>query len=363
MKLWWPAALIIAGVVMGVLTHAQLSHLFSETMFGIFLPALIFEAAWGLNIAAVLKSWKAIGLLILPGVPLTALLVGLVVHELGGLALVSSFLLGAILSATDPIAVVAIFRRLDVPGRLVAIVEGEALFNDAVAVLVYQAVLAAIVSGATLHALPVVLRDALLGVVAALLIGFVVGAIGAVCLRMRVPLWVAKVATLIAAYGSYMLADRLGGSGIFAVIACGVAMRALERKEIGAHAAGEIERFWHVLSNVANAFLFFLIGTAVDAGTLPLLWRVGLAALVGVGAARLVLAYGVLGLLPRMQRSWKTVVRLAGIRGPLSLALALALPVGLPFRDALVSATFVVVVAGLVAGFLTLEGRVDRALS
>ncbi|HEY5348575.1 MAG TPA: cation:proton antiporter, partial [Candidatus Lustribacter sp.] len=112
MKLWHIAALIAAGLIVGEARPGYLAELFRSATLYVFLPALIFEAAWQLDLRLMRRSWQPIVLLAVPGVVVTAALIALIVHGLGGVALGSALVLGAILSATDPVAVTAIFRRL-----------------------------------------------------------------------------------------------------------------------------------------------------------------------------------------------------------------------------------------------------------
>ena len=215
MKLWHIAALLIAGIAVGIAFPGRLTTIFGAATLYVFLPALIFEAAWHLDFQLVRANWKPIALLAVPGVALTAGIVATCVHYVGALAWGPALLLGAILSATDPVAVVAIFRRLPVPRPLATIVESEALLNDAIAVVLYRAIIAALVVSAGAAGISHSASQALAGVG----IGIAIGA----------P--VQTAATLAGAYGCYLLADSFGWSGIFAVLAFGVVLRELSGTE------------------------------------------------------------------------------------------------------------------------------------
>jgi len=360
MKVWHIAALVGLGLAFDAWRPGQLGGLFQFATLTVFLPALIFEAAWSLDLPTMRRAWKPIVLLAVPGVALTAAIVAAGAHVLGGLALPVALLLGAILSATDPIAVVAIFRRLSVPKELATIVESESLLNDAVAVVVYRAVAATVVAALSTSATFGVAGQAALGSVLGLLLGIGVGLIAIQALRLRGNVAVHTVATLVAAYGSYALAEHYGWSGIFAVIACGITMGEYERRHDGVATADGVEHLWSWLSTIANAALFFLIGASVAFPDIAHEWRPILATLAAVALARVALAYGLLSIAPPMLRSWKTVVRLAGVRGALALALALALPATLPDRIIAIDATFAVVVLSIIIGALTTERRIDR---
>lgn len=366
MKVWHIGVLVALGLLFDLRSPGALGGTFRYATLTLFLPALIFEAAWNLDLPTMRRVWKPIVLLAIPGVALTAAIVAAGAHFVGGVTLPLALLLGAILSATDPVAVVAIFRRLRVPKELATIVESESLLNDAVAVVVYRAILSVVVataaaaSGATAAGTAAVAGFALVGSLLGIAVGVAVGIVAAQALRLHGNLVVHTLATLIAAYGSYALAERFDWSGIFAVVACGIAMRESGRRDDDVKTAHGVERVWSWLATAANAVLFFLIGAAVAIPDLKHDWRALAATLAAVLVARVALAYGLLALAPGMIRTWKTVVRLAGVRGALSLALALAIPYGLHGRALTVDATFVVVVATLLLGTFTIRSRIDR---
>ena len=361
MRLWHISALLVAGVTIGALFPGRLTGLFGQATLYVFLPALMFEGAWHLDARLMRGSWRAIALLALPGVAVTAAIVALFVHYFAGFAWVPACALGAILCATDPVAVIAIFRRLPVPRRLATIVESEALFNDAVAVVLYRAVLAASLllpgGGGPVRAA----FNALTGVAFGILLGAALAYVASFVLRKRIDTSVQCLATLVGAYGGYFLAERAGWSGIFAVVAFGIALRELERTQLPVRSAQGVESFWAGIATSANFVLFFLLGAALDFTRLAAGAPVAGITLAAVLLARIVLAYGLLHFVrSQVRRVWQTVVRMAGIRGALSLALALAMPAAAGQRGAIIDATFAVVLVTLLAGSLTLDKRIQR---
>jgi CPA1 family monovalent cation:H+ antiporter len=270
-----------------------------------------------------------------------------------------ALLTGAILSATDPLAVVAVFRRLPVPRTLATIVECESLFNDAVAVVLYRAMLVAVAAGAVSA-----------GSIAVVTLQTVAGALGGIALGIALAFVVARAlhgrsaavqiaATMICAYGAYFAADYAHLSGIFATIAAGVAVRFFERSWITLEIAGDVNRFWDVAALVANVVVFFMAGAALEIGRLSQAPVFTIATLAGVAVARA--AVGGLLIMWPYPREWVDVVRVAGMRGALCLALALALPAAFPNREAIVDATFAVVLATLIVSSLALDSVVRRA--
>ncbi|HEX8806932.1 MAG TPA: cation:proton antiporter [Candidatus Aquilonibacter sp.] len=358
MKLWQIALLVLAGIGYDLIEPGRLTYAFGHATLYVLLPALLFEAAWNLRYRAILRSWPAILTLAVPGVVLTAILIA------GALAVVQvplrvGLLTGAILAATDPIGVVAAFRRVRVPLLLRTIVECESLFNDAVAVALYRAVLVAVLANSLdfgdVARISVV---AVAGALGGIAIGVAVAYLIAAALRYLSNDTVQIAATLFCAYATYFAADRLHCSGIFATIASGIALRWFERKWISLRVAEDVDRFWDVGALVANALVFFLVGAALDIGIVVRDPVFVVATLAGVLLARV----GLSSLLLPMgyPREWLDVIRVAGMRGALSLALAIALPAAVPQRDAIIAATFAVALATLVSSTFTVPATVAR---
>jgi len=360
LKLWHIVVLVLAGVAYGEFEPGLLTYAFGHATLYILLPALLFEAAWNLRFRAMARAWPAIATLAFPGVLLTALLIA------GALAVVhvplrTGLLAGAILSATDPIAVVAVFRRLRVPVLLRTIVECESLFNDAVAVALYRAVLVAVLAG-TLDASGLV-RISLVasaGVAGGIAIGVGTAFVAAMLLRNRDGVGLQIAATAVCAYATYFTAERLECSGIFATIACGIALRWFERRWISLRVAEDVDHAWDIGVLVANALVFFLVGAALDVAIVVRDPAFVIAALAGVLVAR----FAVAGLLlpAGYPREWLDVVRVAGMRGALSLALALALPAAVPQRETIIAATFAVALATIISSTFTVPPVVARTV-
>jgi CPA1 family monovalent cation:H+ antiporter len=359
MKLWQILAVVGVGIAFGLIEPGRFTYALGHATLYVFLPPLLFEAAWNLNYKAIVRQWPAIATLAGPGVLLTALFVA------GALAIVRvpfgpALLAGAILSATDPIAVVAVFRRIRVPKTLATIVECESLFNDAVAVVLYRIVLAALALGAldggTIGR--VVLQSAA-GALGGVALGVAIALVAARALRHRDNVALQIVSTSVVAYGAYFAADALSLSGIFATIAGGIALRYYERRWITLSIADDVNRFWDLAALAANVLVFFLVGAALEIGELAREPVFVIAALVAIAVSRVVVA-GLL--LPGgYPREWLDVIRVAGMRGALSLALALALPPAVAYRQAIIDATFAVALATLAASSLTVTRIVRRA--
>jgi len=359
LKLWHIGALVALGLLIGELEPGRFGRLFAFATFYVFLPAIIFEAAWQLDLRVMRRGWRAIVLLAVPGVAITAALIALTTHFAAGVPLGTALVLGAVLSATDPVAVTAIFRRLHVPELLSTIVESESLLNDAIAVVLYRSVLAIVTAAVvTTTTIGTAAFQGLLGALLGILVGICIGFTASFALRRHVPISVQIPVTFAAAYGAYAFCDRFDWSGIFATIACAITMRELERRNVTVEMTKGVEKAWGIAANTSNAVLFFLIGASVEIGHLWHLRAVLLWTLLAVVAARVLLAYGLLQLAPPMVRSWMTVVRLAGVRGAVSLALALSVPAAVANTETVTEATFAVVIVTILLGSLTYGKRI-----
>jgi CPA1 family monovalent cation:H+ antiporter len=358
-KLWQIIVIVGLGIGYGLIQPGRLAYAFGHATLYVFLPVLLFEAAWNLNYRAIVRQWTAIATLAGPGVLLTAAIVAGAL-SIARVPLGPAFLTGAILSATDPIAVVAVFRRLKVPKTLVTIVECESLFNDAVAVALYRGVLVTLALGTfSAGAIGLVAFDTLAGAVGGAALGVGLAFAIARALRGSRDVRVQIIATILGAYGAYFAAEYLALSGIFATIAFGIALRYFERAWITLQIAEDVNRFWDVGALLANVLVFFLVGAALQIGRVAREPAFVVACIAAIAVARVVVA-GMLLAWP-YPREWIGVVRAAGMRGGLSLALALAIPPTIPYREAIVDSTFAVALATLVASSLTLVPIVQRA--
>jgi CPA1 family monovalent cation:H+ antiporter len=358
----YPVVLAAAGVVIGLLPGGQLGHVGADVILLAFVPGLVFEAALTLDLPELRRRLLPVGLLATVGVALMVLLIGTLTHLIVGLSWASGMLLGAILAATDPIAVVTLMRHMRAPAGLSAILEGESLFNDGTGVAVFTAVLATIVSGAPS------IGDASLRFLeitaGGTVIGLAVGFLGLLLLRFAADAPLEILATLVIAYGSYLAADVLHASGIVAVVVAGIVV-ARYGSAIGRLHGPQLLGFWGLLAFVLNAMLFILVGAALPAWELlPVLGFVVVVFLIML-VTRAIPVYGLLGVSairpPPIPWAWRHLTFWAGLRGALSVALALSVAnvPGVDSRVALI-AYGVVLLSLLVQGGLVVP--VTRAL-
>ena len=315
-----------------------------------FLPPLIFEAAWNLDLESLRRMAWRIALLAVPGTLATAAIVAGGVILAGALPPAAAMLFGAIVAATDPVAVVAAFRRVRVPADLRTLVEGESLSNDGVALILF-AFTAAVAGGEATS----IGGDVLLGVLEVLggvAIGVVAGLLCAGVLRATDATEYEVTVTIVLAYVAYLAATSLHCSGIFATAAGAIALRAAVRRIPGALTdADDVDRVWAALAFMANAVVFLATGLLISPArdrsrTRPRArgGRRGHARPRGARAGR-----------DARARRGRITIFLAGMRGALPLALALSLPDTLPYRAQIIDATFAVVLVTIVVQGAPLE--------
>jgi len=321
----YPVVLALAGVVIGLIPNVPVPRLAPDVLLVAFVPGLVFEAGLTLDLAELRRRIVSVGLLVTVGVALTVVLIGLFTHWMIGFALADGMLLGAILAATDPIAVVTLLRRLKAPTGLATILEGESLLNDGTGVAAFSAVLATIVAGSPSF-LDAGIRFVEL-TVGGTLVGVVVGLIGLLLLRFADDAQLEILATLVVAYGSYLIADLVHASGIVAVVVAAIVVAAWGTR-LGRLHGPQLLGFWSVLAFVLNAMLFILVGAALPASALLPVAGLVVVAFVVMLLTRAIPVYGLLWLAalrpPPIPWRWRHLTFWAGLRGALAVALALS---------------------------------------
>jgi CPA1 family monovalent cation:H+ antiporter len=357
LRLPYTVALVLAGLVVSALPIHQVLVVSPELVVTILVPGLVFEAAFRLDGDELRRTFGGVAILAVPGVLVTAGVVAFVLHWATGLPLNEAFLVGAIVSATDPVAVVSTMRRLSAPRRLVTLVDAESLFNDGTAALAFVVALAMLgTHPPTLAGSAIGFAIGLAGSVA---IGALAGALISRALKATSDHLVELTLTLLAAYGTYLVADILHLSGIIASVVAGIVLGTYGRREgMSRRAQEEIDGVWEFLAFVLTGAAFLLIGIAIPLGALaaaavPIAWGV-LAVLIG----RAIVVYGLLGGAARLERrigivpalplSWLHVMNWTGLRGAVATALALSIPEGTPDRELLQGIVFGIVLFTLV---------------
>ena len=384
-RLPYVVGLVLLGLAAGYVLPEASRGITPDLVLAVLLPGLIFEASFRTPLEPFRWAVSRVVVLAVPGVILTALVVAVVVHLGTGISLGSGLLVGAMVCATDPASVVATFRRVAAPDRLRTLVEGESLLNDGTSLVIFVVALR-IVTGGLGAADAAIFFVTTLTVSAA--IGGVLGFVTVQVLRTVDDHVLEATITIACAYGAAVLADGLGESGIVATAVAGLVVGTYGRRVALPVATQQaLDEVWEVAAFVLAALIFLIVGASIplprllaDAG--PVAWGVA-----AVLVARLLTVYGLLGLgervlvrsrpgRPSLSRgvraatggrwppsrpegpsvvplAWLHVLSFAGLRGSVTVALALALPASLPDRAAVQTLTFgIVVVTLLVFGLL-----------
>ena len=363
------AVLVVAGLALSTAgVSPEVGELegedFEHVVVFLLLPALVFAAALELDLRTFLRNLTSVLALAVVGFVVSAVLVGVTVQVALGVPLVVALLFGALISATDPVAVVVVFRELGVPRRLLVLVEGESLLNDGVAIVLSSVLLTAALGTPTGPVEGVLQFCAVF--VGGALVGAVLGALTALALPWLDPL-PAVALTLAVAYGGFVAAEEaFGFSGVMASAVAGLVLSGLAPSRASAAVRSAWEHTWETLDYLANGLLFLLIGLALGfAGLLDHAGQIALA-VVAVLLARAFAVAPVVWLLerfahvPRVGLRNEAVLVWGGLRGGVALALALALPQELADRDLLVAMTGGVVLATLLLNATTIGALVHR---
>jgi CPA1 family monovalent cation:H+ antiporter len=356
-KVPYTVALVVAGLVLGSARVIDPPHLTKELLYAVFLPGLVFEAAFHLDAQKFWQNKLAIHALAIPGVAaaigLTAILlqpVASALHFVDGFGMRHALVFAALIAATDPIAVVALFKSLGAPKRLTVLVEGESLLNDGTAVVFFTLILGAVtggsfsVGGALLDFVRVVGFGTLVGVI----IGYLASKLTQ---RVDDPM-IEITLTTIAAYGSFLFAEHFHLSGVIATVAAGMLCGNYgARTGMSPSTRIAVESFWEYVAFALNSIVFLLIGFEVHVDGLLRSWQAILIAYLAVTVGRAALIYLVTLVLRRTKESipwsWSAVLTWGGLRGGLSMVLVLALPKDFPHRELLVTMTFGVVILSI----------------
>jgi CPA1 family monovalent cation:H+ antiporter len=289
---------------------------------------------------------------------MATLVTGYLVHWATGLPVLTALLFGSIISATDPISVVAIFKELKTVGRLSLIIESESLLNDGTAVVLFEILLAGIVAGnlsiakGAEHFFLAVLVGGALGIT----LGYVASKITATIDDPQIEITL----TTIVAYGSYLLAHHLHLSGVIATGASGLMVGNFgAKKGMSAQTLAAMKSFWEYVSFVINSLVFLLIGLEVHVGALLHAWRPVLFAIAAVLIGRALSVYLLVPIsnlfAKRIPHRWQHVAVWGGLRGALALALALSLDSAFPYRNQILDITFGVVIFSILVQGLTMK--------
>jgi len=354
----YSAGLVAAGVALALLGGGLNLSAAPDLIYSVLLPPLIFEAALQLRWRPFAADLPVTLTLAFPGVVVTGGVIAVGMHLLAGWSWLGAALFGALIAATDPVAVIAAFKELRVAPRLSLLVESESLLNDGAAAVAF-ALLVAVADGGAVS--PGLIVQALIWkILGGLAIGgLVAGAALLIAGRANDHLVETTLST-IAAYGAFLVAEHLGMSGVLAALAAGLVVGNVGwRGPISDAGREQMASFWEYAAFLANSLVFVLIGGYEARAATSLLTAAAAIAVALVLAARVATVYPLCALFARsrwrVERRTQHVLAWGGLRGALALALALAVPDSVPEKGQIVVTSFAVVAFSIFAQGITMR--------
>jgi CPA1 family monovalent cation:H+ antiporter len=357
----YTTALVLVGVAVSFLPIDISVHLSKDLVLLIVLPPLLFQGSLHMELDALRKNVLPVAALAFPGLVAATFLVGTMLHYVLDMPWLKGLLFGAMLAATDPISVLAIFREVGAPKRLRALMEGESLFNDGTSVVLFGALFAVLYEGASASVVSVGLSflKVCLGGSA---VGF---AFGYFCYRLMKSLddhLLEVTLTVVVVFGSFLVAEIFHFSGVIAVVVAGLIMGNYGKVfSMSKKTAETIDNFWEVADFLINAFLFLLIGLEMKAyvSDLGTYLVPGVLVVVIVLLSRALTVYPVYYLVSKSPQAfpfgWAHIMVWGGLRGSIPIALVLGLPRDVPFRAEFLVLAAILVFFSLVMQSMTMK--------
>lgn len=360
-------ALVIVGLLLGV-THIPFleeaehfvtqSHVFQAIIISLFLPILLGDATLKLPFSHLRHQNKPVMALAFGGTLLSFLIIAVSCYFLLDLPLIVSFTFAALMSATDPISVISIFKSLGVPKSVVTIIEGESLFNDGIAVVLFQISSIYLLTYMEMgwlgfgSGLLLFLKFCLGGIV----IGAILGYLFSQLIRFYDDFPLEIGFSMLLFFGSFFIAEHFHVSGVIAVVVGGLIFGNYGAK-IGMSSTTQtnINSFWDVVTLIANSLIFLMIGLEIKHIDFSDKWVLIAAAIVIVLLGRTIALYASVSFIKDFPGSWKAVLNWGGLKGSLSIALALSLPQSFDGREDVLVLTFSVVLFSLIVQGLTIK--------
>jgi CPA1 family monovalent cation:H+ antiporter len=357
-RLPYTVGLVISGAILAALHTIPDIELTRQFIFDFLLPPLIFEASLYISWPMLRKDFGVISTLAILGVVIAATVTGACMHWLANWQWPTAIVFGVLISATDPVSVIALFKEAKVGGRLQLLMEAESLFNDGTAAVLFGIVTVSMVNqGANmLGGVGSFVEITAGGVIC----GLLVGGLALLIAGRTGDHLVETTMTMIAAYGSFWLADRLHLSGVLATLSAGILIGnygftgALTNR--GRLAA---ETFWEVIAFIANSLIFILIGLHLAHTRFDALLVTSIIAAAAVLLGRIASVYPCAALFirssQRIDMKYQHILFWGGLRGAIALALSLGLPSSFPQRDLIITTTFAVVAFSVIVQGVTVQ--------
>ena len=367
----YTVGLTLAGLALAFAPISRDIVLTKDLIFTAFLPPLIFEAAFHMHWRELRADAPVVLLLATVGVLLAAGITTAGIYFFAGWSWPAALLLGVLISATDPVSVIATFKEAGVVGRLRLLVEAESLFNDGTVAVLFGVALAATVgaaahgAGATGLSVLGVAQNFVVTVAGGVLCGALVGGAALVLAGRTDDHLIEITFTSVAAYGSFLLAEHFHLSGVLATLTAGVLIG--NTGSLGAitdKGREAVESFWEYIGFVANSLIFLLIGLRLGVEKLSQVWIPIIFTIFFVTLGRAVAVYACCALFgrsaKRISSGHQHVLFWGGLRGALALALALGLPDEVPQHDEIISVAFGVVAFSVIVQGMTMTPLLRR---
>jgi CPA1 family monovalent cation:H+ antiporter len=352
--------LVVIGLLITLLPQVDIA-IQPTLIFALLIPQIVFEGAFHLNINDLRRDIVPILIFAIPGVILTMGVVGAFVSWGTGIPIIYTLVFGAIVAAIDPVAVIALFRNLGVPKRLQVLLEGESLLNDGTSIVLFGLVLTFAITGAQFNLITSVI-DFIRIAGGGIVIGLVLGTLVSQMINRIDDYLIETTLTTILAYGSFLIAEELFHvSGVLAVVGAGLIAGNVGPRGMSPTTRIVLFNFWEYAAFLANSFIFLLIGLQIEISSLFESWQMIAIAIIAVGIARVITIYGLAWIGKDIPFRWQHVLNWGGLRGAISLALALSLPLALgDARSQLQVMTFGVVIFTLLVQGLTIGPLIRR---
>lgn len=356
-RLPYTLALLLLGLALGLLNNTPTLQLSSDVILLLFLPPLLFEAAFVLDLELLWTRRRGVMVLALLGTVMATVVGGGAIYLAAIMPWSVALLFGAMIAATDPVAVLAVFRQLGVDARLSVLLEGESLFNDGIALVLFTTLVTTTTQG--FH--PVAATATLVwSVVGGIAIGLLVGGIGYLLLARTDEHLTEMLVSVAVAYGAFLAADEVTASGVLATLAAGMVLGRIGRTRLGllSNGVGPLIELWAFLAFLANSALFLELGITVRTADLwqyrtNVIWGIA-AALIGRAAVSYILGPLISFIGTSLPMKERHVLFWGGLRGAVALAAALSLPADFPHQAELLAMTYGAVLFTLLVQGLTI---------
>jgi len=364
----YTVALVVFGLAAAVFAPQLNFAITEDLVLLVLLPGLIFEASLNLDINELRRAFGGVTLLAVPGVLINAIVVAVLLAVTTDISLELGFVIGAMVAATDPAAVISTFRRLGSPKRLATMVEGESLFNDGTALVIFVIAMkfvtsnASLLDGAWTFAVTVVVST-VIGSATGFVASRIIATVDDHLLELTI--------SLATAYGAYLLADQLHESGVIATVVAGLVLGNYGRRiGMSERTQDALNTVWEFISFLLTALVFLLVGLVITFPSLveaigPIAWGV-FAVVVGRALVVYLLLGGTSHLIsdryhPAIPTPWLHVMFWSGLRGAVAVAMALSLPADFPQRALLQEVTFGIVLFTLLVQGTTIGLVIQRS--